>query len=57
MQLFITHCPLCGHPDLAPREILIGRVGRQGARYRSIFTLKCQHCGWLGEQPAESHTA
>lgn len=50
-----TCCPNCGHEDLAPRKILIGlphRVpGGSDAEYQEIMTLKCQDCGWLGEQP------
>ncbi len=45
-------CPDCGHFDLAPRQILVG-YGFMAApvpQYREILTLKCQQCGWLGEQ-------
>lgn len=46
-------CPACGHADLAPRQILVGQGAHQGTKnreYREILTLKCQSCGWLGEQ-------
>ncbi len=45
------HCPSCGHVDLDPRRILIGRIGPVSGNlnYQEIITLKCQACGWLGE--------
>lgn len=49
-------CPACGHHDLDPRKILIG-LPYQGQvmpstalEYREIITLRCQACGWIGEQ-------
>ncbi|WP_303672690.1 hypothetical protein [Vampirovibrio chlorellavorus] len=53
-------CPHCGFWDLAPRQILVGRPaqGTTSAReYWEILTLKCQNCGWLGEQPLRKHCA
>lgn len=49
-------CPVCGHADLAPRHILVGQhiTTKPLREYREILTLKCQNCGWLGEQLAES---
>jgi hypothetical protein len=46
-------CPNCGYNDLDPRKILIGLPQRHPAelKYQEIVTLKCQNCGWLGEQP------
>lgn len=45
-------CPICGHSDLAPRRILVGQgpMAIPMREYREILTLKCQSCGWLGEQ-------
>lgn len=45
-------CPECGHADLDPRIILVGVIGpiSQEIDYREVITLKCQGCGWLGEQ-------
>jgi hypothetical protein len=48
-------CPHCGHTDLDPRRITIGVKDEHTDKitYQEIITLKCQHCGWLGEQSAE----
>jgi hypothetical protein len=45
-------CPICGHSDLDPRGILVGVMGPLSGSlgYREIVTLKCQGCGWLGEE-------
>lgn len=52
MKAPYTICPHCGHSDLDPRIILVGLLGQQtGAlHYQEVTTLKCQSCGWLGEQ-------
>jgi hypothetical protein len=53
MVVHYDECPVCGHFDLAPRQILVGQGGRMATpagQYREILTLKCQNCGWLGEQ-------
>lgn len=50
-------CPTCGHADLAPRQILVGQEAyqrTQNREYKEILTLKCQSCGWLGEQTLSS---
>lgn len=52
MVVHYDDCPVCGHFDLAPRQILVGHgtVANPIGQYREILTLKCQSCGWLGEQ-------
>lgn len=58
MSNLYTACPLCGHADLDPRPILIGTTAQeQRTDYREIMTLKCQQCGWHGEQDASTTNA
>jgi predicted nucleic-acid-binding Zn-ribbon protein len=53
--LFVC-CPDCGHADLDPRRILVGTNQERidDIHYEEIITLKCQGCGWLGEQSANA---
>lgn len=48
-------CPVCGHHDLDPRKILIGfpHSPLREITYQEIITLRCQACGWIGEQAAQ----
>lgn len=60
MALYYEDCPHCGFWDLAPRKILVGKPDRVSAsvsHYCEIFTLKCQNCGWLGEQAGQGGCA
>jgi predicted RNA-binding Zn-ribbon protein involved in translation (DUF1610 family) len=60
MVVSYDDCPDCGFWDLAPRQILVGRASKGASsprEYREILTLKCQNCGWLGEQPLKEYRA